>query len=414
MASSSLRHSTVKVGIDPQARATRLKKVGYKLALSLGAILLIGASTGGQPIPIDLTVECQWYPGGNLTQMPWKLTIMSDGKAVLQTWDLGSEVKKVTELSTTDLRDLAATIRNAGFFALKAEYGRRESLHDGGLRLRVSMNRLSQEVGITNPGWKVDPQEAADLSRFRRVWSAILRKCPLGPSARQTSFNRPDLEQHELSAVSETETYKAAYLHGWAEADENLRQGEAQIFVAGPRDHLENVDHETALPVLDLGRELEDATRGRLAGNNNRIVEFIEKHGSPSNSYKRWTRGLFDMAAYFAEREQAGATVRLAAQLSPMISPDDRLVIRVEKRPPRRETPDWRILLNFASPVLNKPWVETLRYRTSGECDLTWGMEDSHLVFFRWTLDRKVSYADLDTRAPAHWLRLVHEKVAGD
>lgn len=202
--------------------------------------------------------------------------------------------------------------------------------------------------------------------------------------------------------------FRKGYARGWAEAEAKLQEGGRVDLIGGDAFSLssEYTDRETGLPLSAAGCLIDDEWRGRIAGNNERIADWIKTRGLPANSVKPWERQVFDIAAYFAECERRGAVLRLTPEGSPYVSPDGRLSIAVEHRRPTRAIRFYRIWLTFRPPGKREELgEESVRFRRAGRAELCWGPAGSPLAFLRFQEDGELRYVALDTRDPWRPLR---------
>lgn len=127
--------------------------------------------------------------------------------------------------------------------------------------------------------------------------------------------------------------YKNAYQKGRAEADQQLRDQCATIYVMGSgMGPVDSLDRETGLRYYRLGCMISDDILGRIDGHNDRIREFIKKSGYPNYSYKPWEKVLFGLKAYTESRRKAVRPATLAVDGPAWKSPDGSCTVRVVKK----------------------------------------------------------------------------------
>ena len=129
-------------------------------------------------IPANLQVVAE-YGSGESDWKSWTVTIGSDGRV---TQSIYGEPPRSRTLSRTQLEILVATIRTQKFWRLRPEY-LAEATDVPTLILSVTGHGRPHRVRVL-----LDPlvPQDADVQRFLRVWSEVLRLVP-SPNAGQTS-----------------------------------------------------------------------------------------------------------------------------------------------------------------------------------------------------------------------------------
>jgi hypothetical protein len=127
----------------------------------------------------------------------------------------------------------------------------------------------------------------------------------------------------------------AAVAKGRAEADAELKSGEASVWTCGLDLKLffEPLDRETGLFYSSFGCVVDNELVGRIKGHNARIAEYVRDHGPPKNSLKPWEKELFGLKEYFDSRCRTGAPTRLTVGGPAAVSPDTGYAVRLVKRP---------------------------------------------------------------------------------
>lgn len=133
-------------------------------------------------------------------------------------------------------------------------------------------------------------------------------------------------------------THAAGVARGRAEAETELRSGEASIWSYGqllPGRFFESVDRETGLYFSEFGCVVDDELIGRVEGHNARISEYVRAHGPPKNSFKPWEKELFGLKQYFESRCRTEKPTRLTVGDLAIVSPDGEYAVKLVKRPDR-------------------------------------------------------------------------------
>jgi hypothetical protein len=167
--------------------------------------------------------------------------------------------------------------------------------------------------------------------------------------------------------------YAAGCKAGVAEAEKELKEGKATLYTYGLRDRdgIEDLDRKTGLPFEAIaGCVVYDKLLGRAAGHNRRIAKYIEEHGLPSNSFKRWEKELFDLESYFAKRRKTEKPIPLIVGLPAEKSPDGKYAMRRAQKP--------RGLIVSVDGIDHKAlWI------SYGNIDFFWGPKDSGFAVIR-------------------------------
>jgi hypothetical protein len=207
------------------------------------------------------------------------------------------------------------------------------------------------------------------------------------------------------AAVVGTRDYQEAYLRGRAEADAQLEQGRATVYLFGSGMMTELTDRRTGLPLQWIGGCAIDAkVVGRMDGHNDRLEEQIRAHGLPANSFKRWENELFDLKTYCAARPGSEGPHPLFAGGPALKSPDGAVAIRPVTT--RREGPDGRRGDRLGIVVVGKaperPAVEVAFDR--GRSEVFWGPDGSGFAVIRCRGADRDRYMALDLKG-VRWLR---------
>ena len=92
---------------------------------------------------------------------------------------------------------------------------------------------------------------------------------------------------------------KEAYKHGRLEAEKELKEGRATVYIYGLTSLFENLDQETGLLYSGFGCDVDESIRQRVKGHNDAIEAWIKAHGNPPNSFKPWEKEIFDPPGFF-------------------------------------------------------------------------------------------------------------------
>jgi len=146
-------------------------------------------------------------------------------------------------------------------------------------------------------------------------------------------------EASDGAAQRETKKHATAVAKGCAEADTELKSGEASIWTYGLLDtkllFFESLDRETGLYITWFGCVTDDELVGRVEGHNARIAKYVRGHGPPKNSFKPWEKELFGLKEYFESRCRTGKPTRLTVGGPAVVSPDGEYAVKLVRRPDR-------------------------------------------------------------------------------
>jgi cytochrome c2 len=128
-------------------------------------------------VPEDFEVTARYAPGYS-DWKPWTATITRDGKVSQTTLSFGdaAETKtvKTFSLSQSDVADLADSIRETNFFAIREEWSYTVT-DNPTLILSVTMGGASHRVRVYAPDHlRVHPE----VQRFLQLWNVVLKKVP--------------------------------------------------------------------------------------------------------------------------------------------------------------------------------------------------------------------------------------------
>lgn len=202
------------------------------------------------------------------------------------------------------------------------------------------------------------------------VWLTLIAS--LGPAGDGPEF---DL----FTEMKKTKEYQVGYREGRAEADRELEQGRATLYIYGHRLSFDNLDRETGLPYNAIaGCVIDSGLVGRADGHDDRIKESIAAHGLPANSFKRWEKELCDLKGYVALRLEAGPAISLKVDGPPTKSPDGKHSVRAgkvtEKSVVDGKPHEYIVLIVDDGRVSDRP-VTLIGFE--GEPRLLWGPEGS-------------------------------------
>ncbi len=206
-------------------------------------------------------------------------------------------------------------------------------------------------------------------------------------------------------AFKDTPEYRVAYRYGRAEAEVQLKEGTARLYVFGAGMTLEHTDRQTGLPMEWIGGcAIGPTPFGRIAGHNDRIREHITAHGLPANSFKRWDKELFDLKGYFAFRSRSQEPHRLSPGGPALKSPDGGFTVRpvnspIVKPDGRRED---RLGLVVGGPAAERPVTDV--FFDEGQSELVWGPKGSGFAVIRCRRSDHDRYMALDLKR-GWWLR---------
>lgn len=160
------------------------------VAALLAVVMVVCAAPvrASETIPRDFRLTAEYYPplpslaadGQPAREWHrWTLTVTAGGSAVQETQrSASSSVKglhtKSLRLARRDVERLVATVREANFHKLAADYAFEVSPASA-LVLRIAMDRRYHEVTVYGPDRvRNDP----DVAAFLRVWNQTLRLMP--------------------------------------------------------------------------------------------------------------------------------------------------------------------------------------------------------------------------------------------
>jgi hypothetical protein len=127
-----------------------------------------------------------------------------------------------------------------------------------------------------------------------------------------------------------------AYNRGAAEADAEIRRGEASIYTWGTTDQpLEFLDRGTGLPIKVIaGCVISEENIERAKGHDDRIRRYVAEKGPPDNSFKRWEKDLFDLKRYYEVRMETETPLRLILGRPAVKSSDGKYAVRLVRKLP--------------------------------------------------------------------------------
>lgn len=192
--------------------------------------------------------------------------------------------------------------------------------------------------------------------------------------------------------------YDKAYKLGVAEADEQLKAGNATIYTFGLCMSLEMLDRQTGLPIQPIADSvIVDSFVGRVAGHNHRIDEVIAERGLPSNSFKRWDKELFDLKGFYETRSKTEKPVRLLIGRPAARSPDGKYTLRLVKTELQGDNGK---RIDTKSVVVNVAGVDRdpLWLYVEGNHDFFWGPKESGFAVIRSKGERMTAFEALDLK----------------
>jgi hypothetical protein len=201
-------------------------------------------------------------------------------------------------------------------------------------------------------------------------------------------------------------TYQEGYKAGCAEANDQIRSMTATIYSYGTPDGLEFLDQDTGLPYQRIaGCVVDRFSEGRAAGHNDRIGEYIKKHGYPDYSLKRWEKELFGLKDYYQARSKTEPSHRLTFGGPAMKSPDGKYTIRPVKSQSKRDDGSFRDELKIVvgSGGIMRPALNL--WSDAEKSELIWGPKGSGFAII--SIDSNeysYKYMALDLRR-GEWLR---------
>jgi len=204
---------------------------------------------------------------------------------------------------------------------------------------------------------------------------------------------------------SDKKGYAAAYKLGVAEADKELKEGNAMIYAHGLLGEPEFLDRKTGLPYkMIAGCIVNLKILARAAGHNDRIKKYIGERGLPSNSFKRWEKELFDLKGYYETRTETERPHRPSPGGAGVKSSDGKYQIRLVKTQSRDDDGS---VSNYASPVVSVDGVDheplhSLPY--GGNLDFFWGPNDSGFAVIHCKGKEDSAFMAVDLKR-GRWLR---------
>ena len=241
----------------------------------------------------------------------------------------------------------------------------------------------------TNPD--SSPTHPSEAHPMQPGWTASA--CLLLALTTAPSFGQKPDSPH---TIHDQQEYQQAYELGASEADRELKNGVATIYVCGLRSFFENLDHATGLPYAQFGCVVTDEVRGRIAGHNSRINESIRQSGPPANSFQRWEKELFDLEGYCAKSLATTLPHPLTPGGPPLISPDGGCTIHPVQTSVTKDdgTRVARLGLAIHLDGLDRAMAKILM--DDGTSDLIWGPPGSHFAIIRSHRDDKTILEALD------------------
>jgi hypothetical protein len=122
---------------------------------------------------------------------------------------------------------------------------------------------------------------------------------------------------------------------------------------------------------------------GRGAGHDERISAYINAHGLPSNSFKKYESDLFDLRGFFDRESKAHQPARLKMGDALLKSPDGRYSIRAVEKAVKRDdsTPATELYVVIASDGAPERLLEMFWHESVTE--LLWGPKGSRFAVVR-------------------------------
>jgi hypothetical protein len=204
-----------------------------------------------------------------------------------------------------------------------------------GLKDLPRLEDLPELKTLTLSGGKIADADVVCLGSLTSV-KEITLICPKVTEAgrKQLQVLLPKCRVRRIPEDAHTE----AIARGRAEAEEELRTGEASIWTYGTpsfTSFFEFLDRETGLYRCSFGCVIDDELVGRVEGHNARIAEYVRDHGPPKNSFKPWEKELFGLKEYFETRCRTERPIRLNAGGLPTVSADGKYSVKLVMRPDR-------------------------------------------------------------------------------
>jgi hypothetical protein len=189
------------------------------------------------------------------------------------------------------------------------------------------------------------------------------------------------------------------YLAGWRDAERELQHGEATIYALGGLiiGDVCNIDEDTGLPIQRVcGCVILEGDIERVKGHNDRIEQYISRHGLPRNTLKPWQDDLRNLKRCFDDRSRAVAPKRLHAGGPKVVLPDGRNSIRPTAGVKDDGSPSdsLKIIIAEGNVVLGDWYVRF----GEGDSDVDWGPEGSRFTVIRSISGKSESYEAYDLR----------------
>ncbi len=119
---------------------------------------------------------------------------------------------------------------------------------------------------------------------------------------------------------------------GLAEAEWEIANRRATIYIMGKNSGNDTFDDETGLPTTAIaGCIVDPYIEGRAKGHNDRIMREIEQNGLFNYSWKLFEDELADAKVYFDKRAVTEIPIPLSADDQPIFSADSTASIRIRK-----------------------------------------------------------------------------------
>jgi hypothetical protein len=248
-------------------------------------------------------------------------------------------------------------------------------------------------MGTTSFGQVVSGQTAASPQAERR---SVVKEA-------EESLKRDWARLLPLISTPEAKaSFRAEFLAGFGkgreEAEHQLKEGRATIYVSGLWEPYEWLDRETGLRREGIaGCVVNAEISGRQAGHNEGVRAYIKDHGPPPNSFKRWEGELFDMNGFFEVHRKVESPLRLTIGGPAAKSPDGTREIRlVEWNHEKRDGSLAKCLAvsirgagDLAPGPVGVMWDQ-------GAVDLLWGPTGSRFAVIRGQEQGAIRYQALD------------------
>ena len=220
-----------------------------------------------------------------------------------------------------------------------------------------------------------------------------------------------------LSGTIERDMQFSAGLYaGQTEAESDLQAGRARIYAIGHRPTCKEYDQLSGLTICAIaGCIVNDHDLGRQEGYNQAISDYIQRHGLPPNSRKRWSREILAPVEYMAGLDFA-RLIKLDSDGDTVKCPTGQCAIQLFFE--QRTYPNGKVLTFERLVLIWKDQDKQVLYFPGGDIQnvlpvwIAWGAADSEILFvrYRWdsTIDVKEGVGVLDMRTGL-WLN--HERV---